>query len=370
VLYSSGCVLVLNALVELLLDRNKGIYHMDYSIWDKDYSAWLIAARSEQLGKADILQRKIMKTPMVLFRDNIGEAHALLDRCPHKGLPLSLGRKQANGNISCGYHGWEFDGSGACVSSPCLGLEEPKPVACVNNFPTKEQDGWIWILWGKDEQVLADGPPNFPREKSFRWFELQRVVNASPHFILENSFDCTHACFVHRGLFRNAPAQFVDAEISETDYGLRVETCEKDAHKMPLTKYIPWSADEVWHSDEYFKPFTACVNYKYGFGAHRIILTCTPVDENETVVYTRSGISAGFLTFLAYWAFRILTPFIIPQDVRVIEAQGRTFSKFGGNYQHLRQADAPALWMLRAYRNFFEKRPRVEDRSLKINYKL
>ena len=42
---------------------------------------------------------------IVLVRD--GEVvRGLHDRCPHRGVPLSHGRREFPGTISCAYHGW------------------------------------------------------------------------------------------------------------------------------------------------------------------------------------------------------------------------------------------------------------------------
>ncbi|OUS32542.1 hypothetical protein A9Q99_00265 [Gammaproteobacteria bacterium 45_16_T64] len=342
---------------------------MQYSIWDKDFSAWLIAARSEQVTKKKVYKRKIMKKEIVLFRDNSGTVSALKDQCPHKGLPLSQG-KMRDGNVVCGYHGWSFNGSGSCVDAPCLGSKESCPSAKVDSYTVKEQDGWIWYFHGDDKEVLAGGPPSFPKDKKWRWFELEKEIKAQPHFILENSFDCTHACFVHAQLFRNGPAQTAYAELEETDYGMRVETREDDGRKVRITKYLPWKGKEVYHTDEYFQPFTAYVNYHFGIGKHRIILTCSPEDENTTRVFTRTGVQAGIFSSLAALILRVLTPIIISEDVAAIQGQAHGYKTHGGRYGHMRDADIPAIWMFSLYRRFFENRKIEEKRTKKITYKL
>ena len=45
---------------------------------------------------------------IALVRDN-GTAYALHDRCPHRGVPLSLGNQQFPGTLSCPYHGWTYN---------------------------------------------------------------------------------------------------------------------------------------------------------------------------------------------------------------------------------------------------------------------
>lgn len=342
---------------------------MEYSIWDKDFSAWIIAARSEQVTKKKVYKRKLMKKEIVLFRNNEGVVSALKDQCPHKGLPLSQG-KMRDGNVVCGYHGMAFNGAGSCVDAPCLSSDETCPSTKVDTYTVKEQDGWVWFFWGNDQDVLAEGPPSFPKEKKFRWFELEKQIKAQPHFILENSFDCTHACFVHKTFFRDGPVQMANAELEETDYGMRVETREEDGRKVRITKYLPWKAKEVYHTDEYFKPFTAYVNYHFGLGKHRIILTCSPEDENTTRVFTRTGVQAGIFSGLAAFILRWLTPVIIAEDVAAIEGQSYSYKTHGGRYQELRNADVPAIWMFSIYRRFFEKRPTGDKRPRKVTYKL
>ena len=43
------------------------------------------------------------------------------DRCPHRLAPLSEGRiEPSDGTLFCNYHGWRYDGSGACRGIPQL----------------------------------------------------------------------------------------------------------------------------------------------------------------------------------------------------------------------------------------------------------
>ena len=44
----------------------------------------------------------------MLLREQ-GRVHALVDRCPHRGIPLRVGRQEFPGTWSCRYHGWTFD---------------------------------------------------------------------------------------------------------------------------------------------------------------------------------------------------------------------------------------------------------------------
>ena len=52
--------------------------------------AWFIACMSKELRHKPIA-RTIQGVPLAIFRDKNGAPGALLDRCPHRNVPLSLG---------------------------------------------------------------------------------------------------------------------------------------------------------------------------------------------------------------------------------------------------------------------------------------
>ena len=76
--------------------------------------AWFIACTSAEL-RSEPRAVTIQSKPLVLFRARGGAPTALLDRCPHRNVPLSMGRVRS-GEIACAYHGWRFDGAGQCVA--------------------------------------------------------------------------------------------------------------------------------------------------------------------------------------------------------------------------------------------------------------
>jgi len=76
-----------------------------------------------------MLARTLMEQPVLLFRDADGQARALHDRCPHRFAPLWMGRLSADGrSVQCGYHGLQFDGTGACVHTRmAMAASRPRP---------------------------------------------------------------------------------------------------------------------------------------------------------------------------------------------------------------------------------------------------
>src|SRR5919106_1454481 len=80
---------------------------------------WYIATESRQLKRGRPTPVTLLDQPLVLLRDEAGLVHALEDRCPHRGVPLSAGRQEGDA-IRCGYHGWKFGTSGTCLEVPSL----------------------------------------------------------------------------------------------------------------------------------------------------------------------------------------------------------------------------------------------------------
>src|SRR3954470_1490686 len=115
---------------------------------------WYVACQSAELERQP-LARTVLGVPLVLFRGADGKAAALLDRCPHRNVPLSLGRVVAGGRLECAYHGWQFEGGGRCAHIPGLlaseGKERRAPAAAV-----REQDGLVWVYPELDTEPAAE----------------------------------------------------------------------------------------------------------------------------------------------------------------------------------------------------------------------
>lgn len=111
---------------------------------------WRPVALSEQVTADKPLAVVCEGEDIVLFRDPAGRALALEDRCPHRRVPLSLGKVQ-DGRLQCAYHGWTFDGAtGACTAIPNLSAHERVPVRYgALAFRVAEGDGFVQIWRGQ-----------------------------------------------------------------------------------------------------------------------------------------------------------------------------------------------------------------------------
>src|SRR5438552_866389 len=88
---------------------------------------WYVATPAGELGRRPV-RRVVEGETLVLFRDGSGKAHALTDRCAHRGMALSRGRVVGD-CVECSYHGWRYDGAGRVCAVPalCDGEALPQP---------------------------------------------------------------------------------------------------------------------------------------------------------------------------------------------------------------------------------------------------
>ena len=164
---------------------------------------WYVAAWSHELADKP-LGRVIVNEPVVLYRAPDGTLVALDDRCPHRRLPLSMGKVVEGGLLQCHYHGLRFDKTGQCVRIP--GQNMIPPSAKVRSYPVVERYRWIWIWMG--DPALADPAtiPDYHYLDSPDWGAKGALfhVKANWQLIVDNLLDLTHLAFVHETTIGNA----------------------------------------------------------------------------------------------------------------------------------------------------------------------
>ena len=158
---------------------------------------WTPAAPSSRLRRQP-LSLVVAGERIVLFRDTAGRAAALIDRCPHRGVALSLGRIDDQGQIECPFHGWRFDRQGRCTHVP-LNPKARCEQLSATPLPVRELGGLLWIYTAPGPQASSDPvldesltSPDFVRHI--------QVTHWKAHWtrVMENMLDMPHLPFVHR----------------------------------------------------------------------------------------------------------------------------------------------------------------------------
>jgi nitrite reductase (NADH) small subunit len=73
---------------------------------------------------------------VAVFRNDQDQVFALLDRCPHKGGPLSQGIVFGT-SVACPLHNWTIDLENGCAKAPDEGCTQP--------FAVKVEDGAVHL---------------------------------------------------------------------------------------------------------------------------------------------------------------------------------------------------------------------------------
>ena len=185
-------------------------------------NCWYMAFWSEALEINKLVPRRILNEPLVFFRDVRGHVNALVDACPHRFVPLHLGHVTSSGHIRCGYHGLEFDGSGACVRNPHASGKIPEG-ASVKSYAVAEKHGIVWIWMGEntpDPSLIPDFSLFDQADPSIVSKREWMLMGANYMLINENLLDLSHASVLHHGILGND--EMIPAEIKVQQSGRQI----------------------------------------------------------------------------------------------------------------------------------------------------
>ena len=162
-------------------------------------NCWYVAAFSDEVTRTP-LARTLLDMPVVLYRKADGSPVALLDRCPHRFAPLSVGAVVGD-EIQCGYHGLRFNAQGRCVANP---HNDGKPLvaADIASFVLHERYGFVWLWPGDPDRAdPALLPHFFFLEDDATWRTLSGMlpVKGNYQLVVDNLLDLTHAPYLHPG---------------------------------------------------------------------------------------------------------------------------------------------------------------------------
>jgi phenylpropionate dioxygenase-like ring-hydroxylating dioxygenase large terminal subunit len=270
--------------------------------------------------------------PIVVWRSDNGDAAAFVDRCPHRNVPLSLGAV-CGAHLRCAYHGWEFDGAGACKRIPALSGIVENRARNASRFEVLERDGYVWV-WGDRDSEPDTDPYALPEVgPGYTTVRYEVEAEGSLHATIENALDVPHTAFLHGGLFRSDRAERheVTAVVTRGPRHVEAEYIGEPRPPGVAARILSPSGGVVTHFDRFLLPSIAQVEYRLGADAHfRITSFCTPLEDFRTRLFAvaqfRVKLLPGFIVrpFLEPVALRIFR-----QDAHILRAQTAAIRAFG-----------------------------------------
>jgi len=309
---------------------------------------WYFALHTRALKRRQLVHKTILGEPIVFGRTETGEAFALRDLCPHRGVPLSHGRI-VEGTVECPYHGWRFKPSGQCALIPSLVGEEgiePSKIG-VRKYAIAEKNGLIWVYIPEDAQTDPQPATEAP--------DLPIAATANPTLIEAQIFPCpidhavvglmdpAHGPFVHKAWWWRSEASIhaKAKKYAPSHLGFTMVT-HKPSSNSTLYKLL--GGDRTTEIS-FQLPSIRIEHIKAGRNEVVGLTTCTPLTDEETEV-----------TQTFYWNMAWMAPFkpVAQQVAKVFLGQDRhmvTLQKEGLKYNPrlmlIQDADVPAMWYYR-----------------------
>lgn len=314
--------------------------------------AWYVVCASDELKKTPI-SRRIFGTPIVLFRSAGGAPGALLDRCPHRNVPLSLGRVTRAGRLECAYHGWQFDTAGTCRKVPALC--GPAEAAARNTpaFACREQDGFIWVWAEPDDEPDAE-PFRFPLmgKPGYTTVCEHVIAKSTLHAAAENALDVPHTAFLHSGLFRSddRPRSPIDVVVRRWHDRVEAEYIGEARPSGLVGKLLAPQGGVVEHFDRFVLPSIVQVEYRLGENHLFVCAALTPEEDYLTHLWAVISFKLPIPGSVVVPILKPIAMRIFKQDASMLARQTENIRLFGGEHYVSTEIDVLGPHILRLLR--------------------
>lgn len=339
--------------------------------WNKQ---WYPIAVEEYVDSSKAHNIMFLGNNCVLWNSN-GTWSFLDDKCPHRGVPLSEGRVESNGELLCSYHAWTFDKEGQCTSIPQTESKlkedtiKTSTKACVKQYPLRIEQGLIWA-WGEsghiNSDVFLEAAIKQPRlieeltdhEYAGRILPVTYNYRDLPYgwdMFLENVLDPAHVVVSHHGIVGNRyndPAHLKvtkvlsRSEIPVKEGGELIEGHEEDAGfkhiiEMPSRKESILGEKGNVDSNDFRPPCLQKITTEYPSGAKLILaLYATPTKPGycrhigaQVLIKDKEGkVPKGLGMFalpMPKWLLHSTASLFLHQDQVFLHHQERTLYEDG-----------------------------------------
>ena len=282
-------------------------------------NVWCVLLPTSELGSGRIRKMRLLGVDYAIFRSDSGALCGVEDRCPHRGIELSLGTIEDN-HIRCAYHGWCVDGSsGRILRKDCSSIDDQQ---CTRHIALRERHGLVWAFIGNPD--IADAYPlpilsGFGLGKSVDMI-IRKPIAAHWSYVFDNGID-----LFHYGLHENVPFFFrIQNLVSYEATG--------DKYRVHYRAEMPDYMGRTREGDLFIETSSNLFSLDMG-GDLRVHGVATPVSANGRILEMWWFVSV-FAPAPMRLFLRAIKPLILrqvtrgfQQDVAVLESEQRAFDR-------------------------------------------
>ena len=275
--------------------------------------------------QAGPVSAKLLDERLVVYRSG-AEIIVAQDLCPHRGVPLSMG-KYASDGVVCAYHGLRFGAEGKCVAIPSHPESNIPKNLHLKTYPAVVKYGLVWTCLRPD--TLAGAFSIEPICPMPHWDEagFQQIV--CPQFDIfgfagrqmEGFLDVAHFGFIHTATFGDPDNTLVPS------YPTQAHATGFDVDYRSFIGNYPIGIDgrgsEGFEWLRHFNvhlPFTATLEIHFP-GADRLVImnAASPVSAKHTRLF--APIARNFDTDLPIEDVYEFNDRVFREDKAMVEAQ-------------------------------------------------
>jgi phenylpropionate dioxygenase-like ring-hydroxylating dioxygenase large terminal subunit len=327
---------------------------------------WYPAMRASELSQSKMRTSVLCGVPLVLGRKKTGQAWAMRDFCPHRGIPLSAGWYNGE-TVTCKYHGWQFEPCGGqCQTIPSLTSHdnlEPSRIYA-GALPCVEQDGYAWVYMpsagaGRVKDVDTLPPvPELPKFGSnFRTAHLSADLPCNVDHGIIGLMDPAHGPFVHQAWWWRSQASIHEKtkRFEPIPQGFRMSGHTPSSNSAPY-KLMGISGEQVTTTIDFVLPNRRYETIRAGQKWFSSLTTVTPVTPSTS----RIDVAAAWNVFHGVPFVTAIAKFFgarfVAQDQQTMVEQARGL-RSNPSLMLIDDADKPAKWY------FALKQARLEGRG-------
>jgi 5,5'-dehydrodivanillate O-demethylase len=226
---------------------------------------------------------RLLGEDLVLFKDRTGKFGLIGEQCPHRRASMAYGIPTEDG-IRCPYHGWKFDGTGACLEQP----NEPegstfKEKVSLAGYPVQELGGMLWTYMGPAPAPLIQPLDGYVEPGTIRMVG-SCVIPCNWLQIMENSMDPVHTEWLHGKLYEFVrEKENAQVAIARKHLKIRFNEFAYGIYKQRLLEGQTEDADDWTVGHPVVFPYTLAVGNASPTWRNYAYQIRIPIDDEQTL---------------------------------------------------------------------------------------